>query len=239
MRAAAAISRIAPLDLRVRAGVHVGECEVVNGKVGGLTVTIGARIAALAEAGQVLVSSGVRDLTAGSGLRFDAGETRTLKGVGEPWRVFRLVGTDEAPARRRLTPLYTRRQRRRAVLSGLAVVALVAIAVPTALLRSGHEKDVVVGEDNAGVIGPGDQARITAAVRVGQRPSAVAGGGGAVWVTNSSAGAVSRIDPVTNTSVQIPVGAGPSGVAVGAGAVWVANSGDATVSKITPTVRGQ
>jgi class 3 adenylate cyclase len=76
------------LGIVIRAGVHTGECEVINGKVGGLTASIGARIAALAGPSQVLVSGTVKDLVAGSGLRFeDAGE-RQLKGIPGSWRMF-------------------------------------------------------------------------------------------------------------------------------------------------------
>src|SRR5262249_29336212 len=58
------------LGLEIRAGLHTGECELINGKVGGIAVHIGARIAKHSEPGEVLVSSTVKDLVAGSGLRF-------------------------------------------------------------------------------------------------------------------------------------------------------------------------
>ena len=77
--------------MQVRAGVHIGECEVIGGKVGGMAVTIGARIAALAGPGEVLVSGSVRDLMTGSERRFEGGELQELKGVADPWRVYRLV----------------------------------------------------------------------------------------------------------------------------------------------------
>jgi class 3 adenylate cyclase len=91
-RCAVAVAReVASLGLEIRAGVHTGEVETIDGKVGGLGVAIGARIGALAGPSQVLVSSPVKDLTAGSGLRFeDAGE-HELKGVPGPWRLFRVV----------------------------------------------------------------------------------------------------------------------------------------------------
>jgi class 3 adenylate cyclase len=70
------------------AGLHTGECQVIDGKVGGITVSIGARIAALAGPSQVLVSGTVKDLVAGSGLRFeDAGEN-DLKGIPGARRLF-------------------------------------------------------------------------------------------------------------------------------------------------------
>ena len=79
------------LELEVRAGLHTGECEVSDGKVAGIAVSIGARIASLAEPGEILVSSTVKDLVAGSDLRFEARGEHRLKGVPEPWRLFALT----------------------------------------------------------------------------------------------------------------------------------------------------
>jgi class 3 adenylate cyclase len=74
----------------VRAGVHTGECELAGGKITGLAVNIGARIAALAAPNEVLVSSTVRDLVAGSDLEFDDHGRATLKGVPGEWHLFAL-----------------------------------------------------------------------------------------------------------------------------------------------------
>ena len=231
------IARVGTLGLRVRAGVHTGECEVVGGEVAGMAVHIGSRVAALAGPGEVLVSGSVRDLMTGSDQRFTGGEARVLKGVAEPWRVYRLV-PDQVngvlPTQRRAAlPLYTRRSRRR-LLVVLSVVLAVALAVTSGyLLTRPADAGVVVGENAVGVIGPGDEPR--SSVDVGQRPTAVVAGFGSVWVTNSTDDSVSRIDRRTRSAAPIPVGSSPSGVAVGAGSVWVANSGDGTVTRIDPT----
>jgi class 3 adenylate cyclase len=92
VRCAQAITAaVRDLDLEVRAGVHTGELETVSGKVGGIAVNIGARIGALARPSEVLVSATVRDLVSGSGLVFeDAGEHQ-LKGLPDPWRLYRVV----------------------------------------------------------------------------------------------------------------------------------------------------
>jgi class 3 adenylate cyclase/pimeloyl-ACP methyl ester carboxylesterase len=83
--------RVRELGIEIRAGIHTGECEVIDGKVGGLAVSIGARVAATAGPSEVLVSQTVRDLVAGSGLTFeDAGE-HELKGVPDRWRLYRVV----------------------------------------------------------------------------------------------------------------------------------------------------
>jgi class 3 adenylate cyclase len=78
------------LGLDVRVGVHTGECDVVDGQLEGLAVTIGARVAAEAAPGEVLVSGTVRDLVAGSGITFDARGERDLKGLGE-WPLYAVV----------------------------------------------------------------------------------------------------------------------------------------------------
>ena len=92
VRCAQAITvAVRDLGLEVRAGVHTGELETSSGKVRGIAVNIGARIGALAEPSEVLVSSTVRDLVSGSGLVFeDAGE-HNLKGLPDPWRLYRAV----------------------------------------------------------------------------------------------------------------------------------------------------
>jgi class 3 adenylate cyclase len=83
-----AISAVADLGLELRAGVHTGEVEIVGGDIEGITVHVGARIAAEARACEVLVSSIVRDLAAGSGIDFEERGARTLKGVPGEWRLF-------------------------------------------------------------------------------------------------------------------------------------------------------
>ncbi|QOZ23340.1 adenylate/guanylate cyclase domain-containing protein [Bradyrhizobium sp. CCBAU 51753] len=76
------------LGIEVRAGLHTGECEMIGDDIGGIAVHIGARVAALAGAGEVLVSGTVKDLVAGSGLRFGDRGNQSLKGVPGDWRVF-------------------------------------------------------------------------------------------------------------------------------------------------------
>ncbi len=86
------------LGIEVRAGVHTGEVQTIAGKVGGIAVNIGARIASLAAPSEVLVSHTVQGLVSGSGLLFeDAGEHR-LKGVPELWLLYRLAGGDAREA---------------------------------------------------------------------------------------------------------------------------------------------
>ena len=86
------VDSVRPLGIEVRAGLHTGECEIVDGKCSGLSVSIGARVMANAGPSEVLVSRTVKDLTAGSGIAFqDAGE-HELKGVPDRWRLYRVAG---------------------------------------------------------------------------------------------------------------------------------------------------
>ena len=89
--ALAIVQAVRSLGIEVRAGVHTGEVERVEGKIGGLSVNIGARVAALAGATEVLVSQTVRDLMVGSELEFEDNGTHELKGVPGSWSVYRVV----------------------------------------------------------------------------------------------------------------------------------------------------
>lgn len=80
--------RLGELGIRIRAGVHTGECELINGKIGGITVSIGARVAGKGRPMEVCVSQTVKDLVAGSGLSFDPRGEQELKGVPGRWRLY-------------------------------------------------------------------------------------------------------------------------------------------------------
>ena len=76
------------LGLQVRVGLHTGECELVDGKAAGIAVHTGARVAALAQPGEVLVSRTVKDLVAGSGLELEGRGEHELKGIPGMWQLF-------------------------------------------------------------------------------------------------------------------------------------------------------
>jgi class 3 adenylate cyclase len=91
LRCAQAIrDSVRTLGIEIRAGLHIGECELIDDKVGGLAVNIGARICGMAGASEVLASQTVKDLVAGSGLRFEDRGRHQLMGVPGEWRVFAL-----------------------------------------------------------------------------------------------------------------------------------------------------
>jgi class 3 adenylate cyclase len=86
--ASAIVTGVRELGLELRAGLHTGECELANGKPAGIAVHTGARVAAHAQPGEVLVSSTVKDLVAGSGITFDDRGPHQLKGIPGQWRLF-------------------------------------------------------------------------------------------------------------------------------------------------------
>jgi pimeloyl-ACP methyl ester carboxylesterase len=88
----AAVEDAGSLGVEVRAGVHTGECDLLGEDVGGMAVHIGARVAAKAGPGEVLVSSAVRDLVVGSGIEFDDRGTHELKGVPGSWNLLAVRG---------------------------------------------------------------------------------------------------------------------------------------------------
>jgi class 3 adenylate cyclase len=88
--AQAIVSAVRALGIEIRAGLHTGECERIDGKLAGIAVHIAARIAASGGAGQVLLSSTVKDLVAGSGIRFTDLGVQALKGIPDDWRLFKV-----------------------------------------------------------------------------------------------------------------------------------------------------
>jgi class 3 adenylate cyclase len=89
IRCACAITEaVKGLGLDVRAGLHTGECELVDGKIAGIAVHTGARVASQAHPGEVLVSGTVKDLVAGSGIQFEERGVHDLKGIPGEWHLF-------------------------------------------------------------------------------------------------------------------------------------------------------
>jgi peptide/nickel transport system substrate-binding protein len=229
------------LGIRLRSGVHMGEVELIGGKAGGIAVHIGARIAGLAEPGEVLVSGTVRDLAAGAGIGFHDRGTSQLKGVPGEWALFSarvleapaaLPAERTAPARERMAARLRSRRWRIGIVVALIVVLVGSAIGANALLQPRYLPGVEansVGRLDAGGNG------IVSALQVGNIPDAIAFGEGSLWVTDTTAGRLSRIDPANSRIVQtIRVGGSPSALAVGQGAVWVANGIDGTVSRISP-----
>jgi TolB-like protein len=158
--AAAIRDALRDLDLEIRAGVHMGEVERGDGDASGVSVHIGARVAALAEPGEILVSSTVRDAEAGSDFTFEDRGRHPLKGVPGEWRVYALAGLPE-DAEALLGPVPSERAPRLvdrlprsgpALVAGAAALLLLFAAVGYLVLRGdGPSPEAAI----AGSAGPG------------------------------------------------------------------------------------
>jgi class 3 adenylate cyclase len=82
---------VGELGLSVRIGVHTGECEVKGEKLSGIAIHFGAKIAAIADADQIVVSQTVKDLVAGSGIKFKDYGDHSLKGIPDEWHLYIVV----------------------------------------------------------------------------------------------------------------------------------------------------
>ena len=92
IRCAQSVSEeVRDLGLQVRAGLHTGEVELAGDRIRGVAVHIGARLMGLAGPGEVLVSSTVKDLVAGSGIDFEDRGAHALKGIPGQWSLYRAV----------------------------------------------------------------------------------------------------------------------------------------------------
>jgi class 3 adenylate cyclase len=89
--ARAIVEEVRHLGIEVRAGLHTGECETIDNKLGGVAVNIGARVGSLARPSEVLVSQTVKDLVAGSGLVFEDRGEYELRGIPDQWHLYRVV----------------------------------------------------------------------------------------------------------------------------------------------------
>jgi streptogramin lyase len=232
IRCAIAIrAAVRPLDLAVRSAVHTGEVERIGPKVGGIAVHLAARALSVADPGEILVTSTVRDLVSGSELTFVDAGIRTFKGFSEPWRVFRVTGPEPSVAaapdesdgdRPRVA------QRTAVVLAGLLGAALV-VGVIVVLGLANQSPGVEPGPNTVHRIGLDDAVADVFAVARG--PSALSVADGMLWVA-SEAGTVTRIDP-SDGSTQVAGGVGiPTALAASDGSVWVAQGYDRRVARV-------
>jgi class 3 adenylate cyclase/streptogramin lyase len=231
------VQAVRTLGIEVRAGVHVGEAEVMGKGLSGMAVHTGARIAGLGGPGEVLVSGTLRDLVPGATFGFDDRGIRQLKGVREAPRVLAVVEVDETPVappmdaheaaarRRAIAPPPT--YRRRPVRIAAVVAGVVAVGVAVFLAAGGDEPATSEGpvHDVAVRVDP-EVGRVDTPISLGGnfrsqllRPQVAVGEGG-VWVMNGEC--VCHIDPETGevTSPEVPF---PSQMALGHRAVWVAS----------------
>ena len=249
----AIVQEVQVLGIDVRAGVHVGKAEVINRKIRGLVVHIGARIAALAAPTEILVSRTLTELVPGSGFRFEDRGVHTLRGVPGQHHVLAMAGLDsedlprslapdEAAARREaITPPIVPRR------TGLAVVAVAVVLAaglvpvllpdrqsqqeeglpPSTLVRIDASTNRVVDtiREVPPLGGLGGTAHDV-------NPEVVAGGG-AVWV--SVGVQLTYVDPPTKEVTRIITTQRVVHVAVGHNAVWASPFQGDIVMRIDPS----
>lgn len=221
-----------PLGLGI--GLDSGEAVPTEGGYRGGALNLAARLCSIAQPGEIFASEGVIHLARRvPGLRFGQPRTVRLKGIADRVRAIPVLPEVPLPP---LAPLPGAKSRRRVRLGATAAVAGLAVigALLAYVLVRGGEASTAIAANAAGLV-EGSNGRVIAEVPVSGRPSAVAVGSGAVWVTDAVGGAVLRIDPVKKLIVdRIEVGRDPEAVVVGDGQVWVANGQDGTVSEINP-----
>ena len=230
--ACAASEAVHELGVDIRAGIHVGECELMGKKVGGIAVHTGARVLSVTGPGEVLVTATAKDLVAGSGIDFSDHGSHALKGLPGEWRLFLVTGVDgrERPVpldpgsaarlRDQIAPPPLLRSRRIPIVVAGAVLLLAVVVGGFLLTR--HSATIVPSANTLAEITAGSHG-FSRAIAVGGAPTGVASGEGSIWVVNRADGTVQRIDPnasepiVATKSTFGP----PTGIGAGEGAAWI------------------
>ncbi len=235
VRAAVSIARaVQALGIDLRCGLHFGECETIEGHLGGIAVHIGSRIMALGGPAEVLVSATVRDLIVGTQVTLEDAGSHELKGVPGAWQVWRLVSLDgsplpspvdaeQAPALRTGEAAATSRVPRRAATAGLALLG-VAVVVGVIAFVTGR----LLGAPAVNLVKL-DPAKNAIALKLHDDygdehlPGVLWAVNGALWQgTNKGFDGFVRRDVGTGNVVdKIPLNKEPSAVTFGFGSIWL------------------
>jgi class 3 adenylate cyclase/streptogramin lyase len=255
VRCACAIGdAVRELGIEIRAGLHLGEVELTDGKAQGIAVHIGSRILALAKPGDVLVSAPLRTTVAGSGVKFEARGRRRLKGVEGTWQVFSVAAVDGEPRMPALEPEEAARRRgaispvavaRRPTILVAATVAAAAVVAVSVLMTQGEAppRRGATGPPVGSLVRIDPRAdRVEQVIRdvfhtsVGQGVRIVpqlAAGEGSVWILGAQG--VSAVDPGQGDRWgTTPLGYifADQGFGVGYRAVWLRRG--TTIERINP-----
>jgi len=238
----AMVDQAARLGLPLRAGVHTGEAEQIGPKVGGIAVHLASRVMSTADGGQVLVSSTVHDLVAGSGLEFTDQGVHALKGIPGEWHLFALARPDAVPLapvdRAALASFVDApRRRRRVVLVGTAflivLIVLVSAGVYAVFGRGSSAPAIPPGPDT--VVGLDESGKAVDVRTVPVGPMALAADQQNLWVAALDAGVVQAL-PLTGSSSGQTIGrvGRPTGIAIGGNQIWAADALDQVLTLIDP-----
>jgi class 3 adenylate cyclase/streptogramin lyase len=230
------IEALRPIGVHIRAGVHMGEVDVLGPKVTGMSVHIGARLMSLAAADQVVVSSTVRDLMSGSDLPFVDGGVHQLKGVDAEWHVYSVDGQPEEKPQLTLPPHEPPTWwRRPIVLIAAAAVLVLGVLAGVLLTRGGDAPTAVVNS----VVLVGDAGDLIDVVSVGTGPQTMDVDGDTLWVANTLDRTIQQVDLSAGTAEPAEGGLlhGPTTIVTGDGLVWVGTSlaSEGSLSRVDPS----
>jgi class 3 adenylate cyclase/streptogramin lyase len=249
--AAAVVARVQDHGVEVRCGLHTGECEIIDGKLGGIAAHIGARIMSLAGPAEVLVSSTVCDLVVGSGLAFEDFSVHELKGVPGTWQLFALTAVDGEPAATTLAAAAAAQRlsaiqppavsRRRRGLVGAVALIMVVVAVTALVLSTGGGTQARPRRPAAAVtisllsIDPVNN-HVHAAAKdesfAHHRSGVLWAVNGALWQATDNG--IVRRDTTSGTVTQTISLAGWKVAAFGFGSLWVGTADASTLLKFDP-----
>lgn len=231
------IQDLRALDIQIRAGVHMGEVEVMGPTFGGISVHVAARVMSKADAGQLLVSSTVRDLMAGADIVFDDAGFHELKGVASQVHLYSVrpdVGAEESPSPAPAVEAESEPGARRArILWPAAGVAVLIVAIGLFAFARGRGDSPTTTANAVVLLDPSDAA-VAGVVPVGTRPSSLADDGDSLWVANFDDKTVQRVDTSAKRADPARGVANPTGIAVGGGSVWVTNGFAGQLIQIDP-----
>jgi streptogramin lyase len=206
------------LGIDIRAGLHVGQAEIVGRKLGGLAVNAGARLMSQARPGEILVSGVMRDLVAGSGFTFEDRGSRTLKGIPGEWHVFAVSAVEGATRQSPLKPAEAAELRgsirppplmKRRVGRALAAVLIVAVLFIALLFTTNAGKQVLpqtlrVDANSLIRIDPatGDLKAVTPIAAPGAGQLTAVSMPREIWVASPDNQVISRVDADENESLD-------------------------------------
>ncbi|HUG47547.1 MAG TPA: adenylate/guanylate cyclase domain-containing protein [Candidatus Limnocylindria bacterium] len=219
----AIIDALRPLNIDIRAAVHMGEVEVMGGKVGGIAVHAASRVLGLAKPGQIYVTGIVHDVVAGSDIRFADQGVHELRGVPGEWRLFAVeeTATDRALPLEEPADPTARRRSWTPILAALGLGGLAtAGAIAVLLANSAPPPAPIEPRPNSVLRIEGPSRAFGSLVEISD-PTDIEMGEGALWVISQSGRTLNRVDPATRAVTPIGLPASPTGMAIGGGSVWM------------------
>ena len=237
------IHALRAIGLEIRAGVHFGEAESSEGRVSGIVVHTAARVMALADPGEILITRTVQDLVAGKRITVGDRGSHELKGIPSRWDVF---AVEEVEGQRRPPPIDPgvakalrerssgpREPRRRLPIVVVAAAALILAVVGIARVAGDREAPDEPVLASMTLVRIDEETHERTEAIVGDGASGIALGEGSVWLASLRDRSVYRVDPETlRVRTRIPMSEQPLEIAVGAGSVWVTTS--TTLARIDP-----